>query len=155
MATKLAPLVAALQPLKALCQALVRSTGQRCRAWIGALSPLWAILPAIPRGSLPPGDLGVVPGVHMHPYVTGQRAYAAALGLSIIVHGRLWTRFEVFCPCTTLGTAPAGPSGRMSAASRDWRMLLRTNASEGICCSMSGIAAERRDDRAEPRTQFY
>jgi hypothetical protein len=35
--------------LKPLCQELVRSTCQRCPAWIGALSPLSAIWPVMPR----------------------------------------------------------------------------------------------------------
>jgi hypothetical protein len=47
----LAPLVAALQPVEGVVPGVVRSTCQRSPAWMGALSPLWAIWPVIPQAA--------------------------------------------------------------------------------------------------------
>lgn len=47
-----AAFVAALQPVEAVVPGVrPRSTCQRCPAWSGALWPLWAICPAIPRAA--------------------------------------------------------------------------------------------------------
>jgi len=47
----LAALVAALQPVEVVVPGVSPLGSQRCPAWMGALSPLWAISPVMPRAA--------------------------------------------------------------------------------------------------------
>jgi hypothetical protein len=68
--------------------------------WPVLLAPLAAAVAAAAVITGPSAAFGAV---------TGQRAQAAGADLSIVVHGRHWTRFGVSCPCTTLGSRTLDP----------------------------------------------
>ena len=101
--------------LKALCQALVRSTCQRWLAWMGALLPVWVIwaCKAAP-GEFVSGLCRVVAGVQVHGDVGGQWTEV----------GELVQGWEPTAACRAGGRRPApGPAGCQSPSTISDRFL--------------------------------